>query len=299
MAITKVHPDMISPTVVKTTDRASNAGGGTEGQVVQLTDANKIHTVYLDDGTTDGKIVQAGGSDKIATSLIDTGTTDGKIVQMTTGDKLPAVNGSLLTSIIEALPAGMPLQIQSTQTSAESATIIDSEVTVGAVTYWEDTIPSLSVNITPVRLASKFKIDVTWFGGLDTSASGDGTSSASVITNLGFYLVQIVDVGGDNTTSNLQGVTEGDRNPVIANVSISTSDTTAGTLADKLFNSKFSYITTPSYTLEEVLSFTMAVRVDDEDPYLVTNRSVDSAAVNNGNSLRPVSSIVVTEIRGA
>ena len=288
---------MISPTVVKTTDKASNSGGGTEGQVVQLTDANKIHTVYLDVGTTDGKIVQAITGDKIHSSLIDTGTTDGKIVQLITGDKLPAVNASLLTSVIEALPAGMPLQIQSTQTSAEFEDIVDGEVSIGGTTYHEKIVSNLNVSIVPARASSKFKIDVAWHGGFDDSGTGDGTSYWPYLANLGFYLVQVVDVGGADTTSNLQGTIEGGRNPVIATVSVNSLATGTGTNADYLSNCKFSYIVTPTYDLGETLKYSLAVRSNQVDNYLVTNRCVDN--VDGNTSQRTVSSISVTEIRGA
>jgi len=290
MAITRVHPDMVEGTALIESDKAGADSGGTSGKVVQLDASNEIATGYLDTGTTDGKVVLVGGSDKIATSLIDTGTTDGKIVQMAAGDKLPAVDGSLLTSILQALPVGMPLQIQSTQTDTDFEDALD---TVSG-DFSQSSVSNLITTLTTIRASSKFRIDVTWSGQLET---GSGTTNETVVRDLGFYLVQIVDVGGANTTSKLTGETEDTRHPVIAPVSINSLSTSGAVVADYLINCTFSYIVAPSYTVGQDISYQLAASVIETGTTLHTNRSVTND--NDNENMRSVSSIIVTEIRGA
>jgi len=290
MAINKVHPDMISPTVVKTTDKAGADSGGTSGQVVQLTASNKVATGYLDTGTTDGNVVLAGGSNKIATSLIDTGLTDGKIVQMITGDKLPAVNGSLLTSIIEALPAGAPLQIQSTLLAAVPQDDLDDTETVNGSTFYRKKVTGLSQSITPVRAGSSFKIEVMWVGSL---ALAPGTNR-----DLGLYLEQEVDTAaGPGTITYLQATTAGDRPPWIAPIALSSEATAATIVGEALLSCNFTYISTPSYVLAQILKFSVGGKLNTDGETLNTNRTIEDTDSNDHP--RAVSSIVVTEIRGA
>jgi len=300
MAITRVQPGMVEGTAI-VGSKAGADSGGTSGQVVQLNASNEIATGYLDTGTTDGKVVLAGGSDKIATSLIDTGTTDGKIVQMQSGPKLPAVDGSLLTSIIEAFPVGMPLQMQSAQTGLKFGDPLDTEWVSGGGDgttdkFYQSNVSNLIVTLTPKLAASKFRIDVTWSGDLNNGTAEK--SDETLNRDLGFYLEQIVDVGDANTPSKLTGVVEGIRHPVISPISISQYDSSNDTNAVHLLNCSFSYIATPSYELGEVISYQLGASIIDEDnTTLYTNRPV-SSTVDNAH-MRSVSSIIVTEIRGA
>ena len=287
MALTRIDPAMTTG-LVKTTDKAGADSGGTSGQVVQLTSSNKVATGYLDTGTTNGKVVLAGGSDKIATSLIDTGTTDGKVVLMTTGDKLPAVNGSLLTPIIEALPVGMPLQTQATLLTAVPQDALD----VSDGDFLKKLITGLAQSITPVRASSKFKIDVTWTGSI--------TNAYATNRDVGLYLEQEVDTAAaPGTITYLQATTAGDRPSWIAPLSAASPTTSTGAVDDLLLWCNFTYIATPTYDLTEILAFRVGARIEGghTSKTISTNRTVTDS--DDTDHPRGVSSITVTEIRGA
>ena len=291
MAITRIHPDMISPTVVKTTDKAGAVSGGTEGKVVQLNSSNKIATGYLDTGTTNGKVVLADGTHKIATSLIDTGTGENKIVQLDGDSKLPAVDGSLLTSIIEALPIGMPLQIQTTQITSTVTTALSSSVTKDSETLYENVIAGYETTVTPKRTGSKFLVEVSWNGGL-----GNSTPNSSYADNatLGFYLTQSI-AGGSATY--LQTGDDGKRNPAISGVHISFAGHSAENIDEYLLGSHFTYLASPSYTAGQTVKFQLGARVHTASLTLQTNRTVDDT--NQGETVRAISLMNVTEVRYA
>tara|TARA_B100000749_G_scaffold24539_2_gene17502 strand:+ start:646 stop:1557 length:912 start_codon:yes stop_codon:yes gene_type:complete len=303
MAITRVHPDMVEGTALIDADKATAGGGGTGGDVVQLQSSNdKIHTSYLNTGIEDGDVVLAGDGNHINTLLIDTGTLEGEIVKLGVSGKLPAVDGSLLTSIIEALPAGMPLQTQSTQTALEFFDSLNTDWLSGGGNgttdkFYQNNVSNLIVTLTPARASSKFRIDVTWSGGLD---NGAGNSDESLNRDLGFYLTQVVDIGeGSEATSKLTGTVDGVCHPLIAPVSHNSLATDNATVAKFLLNCSFSYIATPTYTAGEDISYQLGASIITEnDTKLYTNRSVKGDNTNQENQ-RTVSSIIVTEIRGA
>ncbi len=291
MAITRIHPDMISPTVVKTTDKAGADSGGTSGKVVQLNSSNKIATGYLDTGTTNGKVVLADGTNKIATSLIDTGTEASKIVQLDGSSKLPAVDGSQLTSIIEALPIGMPLQIQTTQITSTVTTALSSSVTKDSETLYENVIAGYETTVTPKRTGSKFLVEVSWNGGL-----GNSTPNSPYADNatLGFYLTQSI-AGGSATY--LQTADDGKRNPAISGVHISFAGHSAESIDEYLLGSHFTYLASPSYTAGQTVKFQLGARVHTASLTLQTNRTVDDT--DQGETVRAISLMNVTEVRYA
>ena len=297
MAINRIDPEMVEGTAIVGA-KAGADSGGTSGQVVILNASNDIATGYLDTGTTNGKVVLAGGSDKIATSLIDTGTSADQLVQMQSGPKLPAVDGGDLTlslaSISAAMPTGFPIQTVTKQLKTKFEADIDIADGDFYTTPIDDGIGNaLTLNITPSLAGGSFKIDVTWSGGYESATN---SSDEDEYRQLGFYLIQIVDLAGSDTTSDLKGTVQDDRMPIIAPVSTGHHDGTNTTNAKYLLSCNFSYIATPSYTLSDVLQYKLACRIDQPDTSIWTNRTVTNS--DNTFSHRSVSSISITELKG-
>ena len=222
MAITKIHPEMVDGTAIVGA-KADAGSGGASGEVVQLNGSSKIATGYLATGVSDGDVVLASTGDKIATSLIDTGTSANQIVQMQSGPKLPAVDGSDLTNIVteanvlSALPSGCPIQTVTKQLKTKFEATIDVADGDFYTTPIDDAGDNALIqNISPKLAGSSIKIDVTWSGGYKSATD---SSDEQEYRQLGFYLIQIVDLSGSQTTSDLKGNVQDDRMPIIAPVS--------------------------------------------------------------------------------
>ena len=289
MAINRIHPDLVEGTAIVGTNKAGADSGGTSGQVIQLNSSNKVATGYLDTGTTNGKLVLLDASGDVPTARIDTGTGANQVVQLTSDPKLPAVDGSLLTNVIESLPVGMPLQIKTTLLTTTPSDTVDDTETVGTSTFYRKKITGFAQSITPVRASSTFKIEVMWAGSLSNNYATN--------SDLGLYIEQEVDTGGDQTLSYLQAPTTGNRPPVIAPITITNPSTATSHIDDVIYSCNFIYIATPSYDLTETIKFSVGAKTVNSGQTLNTNRAIDDSDANT--KPRAVSSIVVTEIRGA